>query len=139
MANAQRVEFTGPGIMIISGLIFGFFGFFYADWNTPGLDGDPLLFRQLLGWTLKIAAIAFLLCAGLTFAQPVAGNLVYAVIGVVSAVMFVVVAILDVADKRHGIMAYGPIVLLLFAAWNGYGSWQGIRMVLAARRQAATA
>lgn len=121
-------------VMVLSALIFGFFGFFYVNWNTPGVDGNPVLFRVLLGWTLKGAAVLFLASAALTLFKPPAGNLLYAVTGVVSAALFVVVAVMDVADSQHTFMPYGWVVLLLFAAWNGYGSWSALRAVLAPPR-----
>jgi hypothetical protein len=133
MSNARPAPFAGPAMMIISAVVFGFFGYFAGiNWNTPGLDGDPLLFRQLLGWTLRIATWTFLACGLITFVQPLIGNALYAVAGLISAVLFVVVAIMDIQDQRHGVMAYGPIILIAFALFNGYGSWQGIRAVIAA-------
>ncbi len=124
---------AGPGAMLFSALIFGFFGFFYINWNTRGLQGQVLLFVVLMEWTLKVSAVLFLLSAGLTIARPFLGNLIYGIVGIVGAVLFVVVAIMDVADKQHTIMAYAPVVLFLFAAWNGYGSWSSLRGVLALR------
>ncbi|MHC4128732.1 MAG: hypothetical protein ACYSWT_18300 [Planctomycetota bacterium] len=124
---------AGPAIMILSALIFGYFGFLTYEWSTRGPDGEFILFPALLGWTLKISAILFLAAAGLTFVKAVAGNLLYALTGVVGAGMFVVVAVMDTADQGHTIMPYAPVVLLLFAAWNGYGSWFALRSVLAGR------
>ena len=124
---------AGPGIMLFSALIFGFFGFFYINWNTPGVQGQAVLFRVLLGWTLRVSSVLFFLSAAVTIARPFLGNLIYAIVGIVGAVLFVVVAIMDVADKQHTIMAYAPVVLFLFAAWNGYGSWSSLRGVLALR------
>jgi hypothetical protein len=46
-------QLAGPAIMILSALIFGFFGFAYT-WNTRGTGGEFVLFPALLGWTLKI-------------------------------------------------------------------------------------
>ena len=66
-------------------------------------------------------------------ARPFFGNLVYALVGIVGAVLFVVVAFMDIADKQHTIMAYAPVILFLFAAWNGYGSWSSLRAILAMR------
>ena len=128
--------FAGPVVMLFSAAIFGFFGFFYVDWNSLGVDGQVVLFRVLLGWTLKISACLFLLAGVLAFAKPVMGNLLYALTGVASAGLFVVVAVMDVTDDRHGFMPYGPIVLLVFAAWNGYGSWSALRSILGSREHA---
>ena len=98
-----------------------------------GADGEFILFPALLGWTLKISAVLFVLAAVATMVYQVAGNLVYALTGVTGAGMFVVVAVMDIADTGHTIMPYAPVVLLLFAAWNGYGSWFALRDVLAGR------
>jgi hypothetical protein len=123
-------QLAGPAIMILSALVFGYFGFF-RTWNTRGAGGEFVLFPALLGWTLKISSILFLVAAGLTIVKLVAGNLIYALTGVAGAGMFVVVAVMDIADQGHTIMPYAPVVLVLFAAWNGYGSWLSLRVVLA--------
>jgi hypothetical protein len=135
MPEKER-RLVGPAIMLLSALIFGYFGFFYI-WSTRGADGEFILFPALLGWTLKISAVLFLLAAGLTMIHRGAGNLVYALTGVTGAGMFVVVAVMDTADTGHTIFSptpwLSPLILLLFAAWNGYGSWFALRDVLAGR------
>jgi hypothetical protein len=123
--------------MLVSALIFGYFGFF-RTWSTRGAEGEFVLFPALLGWTLKVSSILFLVAAGLTMMKMVVGNLIYALAGVVGAGMFVVVAVMDIADQGHTIMPYAPVVLVLFAAWNGYGSWLALRAVLAGRASAIT-
>jgi len=112
----------GPGSMLFSAVIFGFFGFFTINWSTPGLNGQPVLFRELLGWTLRVASIMFAVSAVLTLVKPVFGNLVAAMTGVVSAVLFLVVVAMDLADPQHGLFSYSTFILPVFAAWNGYGS-----------------
>ena len=146
MRTSRGGDFAGPGIMLFSALLFGFFGFGYAlglpfgvDWNTPGVDGNPVLFRQMLGWTLKLSAAAFLISALFSFVQPLIANALYSFVGLVGAVLFVIIAVLDVLDTQHGIMVYGPFILLIFAAFNGYGSWQGLRGVLSLRGRRETA
>lgn len=126
---------AGPVIMLISAAIFGYFGFLALNWNTPGVDGQPVFFRVLCGWTLKATAIAFAASVMVTFAAPLAGNLLYALVGLISAVLLVVVAIMDLADTRHTIMPYAPVVLLAFAAWNGWGSYASLRQVAGLRRR----
>ena len=138
--NQDKALFAGPGVMLFSAAIFGFFGFFYIDWSTLGVDLQPVMFRVLLGWTLKISACIFLLSGILAFSKPIVGNLLYALAGVASAGLFVVVAVMDVTDTRHGFLpfgnAFGPVVLLLFAAWNGFGSWSALRSILGSRSHA---
>ena len=134
MTNRAGI-FSGPVGMLFSAAIFGFFGFFYLNWNTPGVNGQVVPFRVLLGWTLKISSILFFVSAGVTLAQPVLGNLLYALVGVIGAGLFIIVAVMDLADPQHMIMPYAPFVLVLFAAWNGYGSWTSLRAVLAVRAE----
>ncbi|MHC5007329.1 MAG: hypothetical protein ACYTGF_08245 [Planctomycetota bacterium] len=125
-------QLAGPAIMLLSALVFGYFGFF-RTWSTRGAGGEFILFPALLGWTLKISSVLFLVSAGLAIVKLVAGNLIYALTGVTGAGMFVVIAVIDIADQGHTIMPYAPVGLVLFAAWNGYGSWVALRAVLAGR------
>ena len=91
----NRGRFTSPILILVSAAIFGFFGFFYADWNKPFPDGQVVLFMVLLGWTLRISAIVFLAAGLLAFVSPIAGNLLYALTGVATAGLFVVVSEMD--------------------------------------------
>ncbi|MHC4219923.1 MAG: hypothetical protein ACYSU7_15885 [Planctomycetota bacterium] len=122
-------QLAGPAIMLLSALIFGYFG---LNMSETAVDGEWVLFFALLTWTLRISAGLFILSAVLTFVVPVFGNLLYALAGVVGAGLFLVVAVMDIADDKYD--ASVPWVLLLvFAAWNGYGSWLALRAVLAGR------
>ncbi len=133
--NQNRARFTSPILILVSAAIFGFFGFFYADWNKPFPDGQVVLFMVLLGWTLKISAVVFLVAGLLAFVSPIAGNLLYALTGVASAGLFVVVAVMDLTDDAHMIMPYAPAVLILFASWNGFASWSALRSIIGSREQ----
>jgi hypothetical protein len=126
---------TGPGMMLLSAAIFGYFGFGMTWIHTSAITGQFLLFVALLDWTLKVTAIAFAVSGILTMLHARAGNMLYSIAGLLSAILFVVVAMLDMADKQH--TAISPIILLIFAAWNGYGAWQGLRMLLASPRAEA--
>jgi len=129
MGNSHHASFAGPGIMIISALIFGYFGF-SPTYSATGVNGQFLVYVPILEWTLKISAVAFALSAVLTFLAPLLGNVLYSIIGLLGAIAFVVVAIMDYMDPQHTVM--NPLILLAFAAFNGYGSWQGIRAVVSA-------
>jgi hypothetical protein len=118
---------SGPGVMLLSAAIFGYFGFSVA-WLTTGNNGEFLLYVAILEWTLKVTAIAFLAAALLAFASPLAGNLVYSVVGLLGALALLVVLVLDIADQQH--TAISPILLIIFIGWNGYGSWMGLRAAL---------
>jgi hypothetical protein len=120
--------------MLLSAGIFGYFGF-STTWLYTGVNGQFLLFVALLDWTLKITAVAFGLAVVLTFILPWLGHAVYAVFGLLGAIMFVVVAILDIMDTQHTAMS--PLLLFIFAAWTGYGSWTGLQEVLSQRAASA--
>ena len=130
MKNQNKAVLNSPILILLSAAMFGFFGFFYLDWNKPFPDGQVVLFMVLLGWTLKISALVFLAAGILAFLSPIAGNLLYALAGVGSAGLFVVVAVMDLTDSAHMIMPYAPAVLLLFAAWNGFASWSALRSII---------
>lgn len=125
---------AGPAIMVLSALIFGYFGFTMTSRAT---DGQFVLFMALLTWTLRISSIVFVLSAALTFVKPILGNLLFSLVGVIGAGLFVVVAIMDVADARY--QSIHPAILLVFAVWNGYGSWVSLRAILSRRRLGAAA
>jgi len=130
--------FAGPVAMLLSAAILGFVGF-SRDWSAPFPDGQVILFMVVLGWTLRITACVFVLSAILAFPKPTAGNLLYSLAGVTSAGLFVVVAVMDVTDTDHMIMPYGVVVLLLFAAWHGFGSWSALRSILGSREHTVAA
>ena len=131
MTHAARPRsFAGPGIMFLSAAIFGFFafgGYFGVgiSWSHT-IAGQFLFYAFLLDWTLKISAVAFLVAAIVTFVRPFFGNLLYSIVGLAGAVSFLVVAFLDWQDKQYttGVPLF---LLLLFAAWNGYGSLVSLR------------
>ena len=125
----DRGLLAGPFIMFVSAAIFGYFGFFIGLTATTAA-GNVVFFFGLLLWTLRITAIGFLLSGLLTITAPLGGNLLYSVIGLLSAAALVLVGILDLADTQHA-AALPPVLAFLFAAWNGYGAWSGLRSVRA--------
>jgi hypothetical protein len=127
---------AGPGVMLLSAAIFGYFGF-GVTWLTTGVNGQYLLFVALFERTLKIGSIAFLISAVLTFVRPLAGNVLYAISSALSAIAMSIVLVLDFLDKQHMVMP--EIVLLIIVLWNIYGAWSSMREVLAARPSSDTA
>ena len=117
--------------MLISAAIFGYFGF-GMTWLTTGVNGQFLPFVAIFEWTLKIGAIAFLASGVITFIQPLAGNALYAVASMLSAIAMAIVLVLDYMDKQHMVMP--EIVLLILVLWNLFGSWSSMREVLAVMR-----
>ena len=55
--------FSGPGVMLISAALFGYFGF-YTSWNTTGITGQFLPFVAIIEWSLKGGAIGFAISGG---------------------------------------------------------------------------
>lgn len=125
---------NGPAIMLLSAAIFAYFGFL-SQWTTHNAGGQLVPAWFALKWTIKGSAVAFAVSALVTFVHRWGGNLLYGVVGVVSAVLLVTVIVLDYVDKQHA-AAISPVFLALFAAWNGYGAWTGLVGVIAARRGA---
>ena len=115
--------------MLVSALIFGYFGFLGTggSWTTP--DGTIVPAWLLLDLTLKATAICFAVSAGLYMAAPLLANMAYCLVSMGSALMFILVAILDWIDPDHAAAA-GPVLLLIFAAWNGYGAISSLQSLL---------
>ena len=57
---------AGPGIMLLSAALFGYFGFAYS-WDPTGVDGQFLPFVVIVEWSLKGGAIGFVIAAVLSF------------------------------------------------------------------------
>lgn len=130
---------VSPFMVFISAAIFGYFGFLYpVNWSTPGVDGQVVLFRVTLGWTLKVSAVAFGITGIVVIVNAMIGNLLYSIIGLISAVLFLLIAMMDLADQQHGIFVGAPFILILFAAWNGYGSFAGLCTVFTSRDDSAS-
>ena len=63
--NRNKGLFAGPGVMLFSAAIFGFFGFYML--RPMNAAGQPILFMVLLTWTLRGAAVLFVVTCGSTF------------------------------------------------------------------------
>jgi len=133
--NQINGRFAGPIVMLFSAAMFGYFGFYVM--KPVSTSGQPILFMVLLTWTLRISAALFLLSALLTVVRPILGNLLYSLVGVVGAGLFVVVVVMDFTDPKN--QTISPILLLLFAAWNGYGSWSALRSILVSKQHVGVA
>ena len=105
-------QLAGPVIMLLSALIFGYFGY---TLKPTASDGQFVLFMALLTWTLRISAGLFVVSAVVTLVLPVIGNLLYALVGIVGAGLFVVVAVMDIADDQYATIH--PVILLIFAVY----------------------
>lgn len=124
---------SGPFIMFLSAAIFGYFGF-GSTWAHKMTTDDPpelLIMVAVLEWTLKASSILFVLAALITMARAFAGNLLYTIVGLLSSLAFVAVAIWDFSTPYMS--GIPPVLLLIFAAWNGYGSWTGLQAMLTMR------
>lgn len=106
--------------MVISALIFAYFGFGTTWAHQSIATGQTLLFVVLLDYTFKGGAILMGLSAGVLLVHHRAGQWLYAITGLLTAVLFVVIALLDWLDTQH--TALNPFLLLIFAAFNGFNA-----------------
>ena len=124
--------------MLISAGIFAYFGFggSWTHQNTVATATQPsqfLVMVAVLKWTLRGGAIAFGVAALLSMMGTIAGPLLYAVAGLLTAILFVVVAIWEWTNPQGYYSGVPAILLLIFAAWNGFGSWTSLKEILASR------
>lgn len=127
----QRPQSTGiasPVIMLLSAAIFGYFGFFIGLTNQ-GPSGEVVFMFTLLLWTLRVGAIAFAASALIAFVQPTAGELMYCLSSLATALGLAAVGVLDIMDQQYA-AAIPPILAFIFAAWNGFSAWAGLQAIL---------
>lgn len=131
MQHRQQYAGTGgPGAMFFSAALFGFFGFYYLNISYYDPSGQFVFFAALIDLTLKISAVAFLLSGVITMFNRMMGNLIYSVIGLIGALAFALGGVLDLLDPNNTIQ---PILILLFAGWNGFSSYSSLRELLIMR------
>jgi len=118
--------------MLVAAGVFAYFGFGTQWLHQSAITGQTLLFVVILDYTLKGAAIGMGASIALSFVHRDLGRVLYAIVGLASAIAFVAVAILDWLDPQHTAMS--PILLLVFAAWNGYGSIASLNALFRERR-----
>ncbi len=117
--------------LLLSVLLFGYFGFFQSWAHERTLEGELLPMVVVLKWTLRISTIAFAIAAILALARRRESHLVAGVTGLLGAIAFAAVAIWDFATPEY--FAGPPTILLaVFALWNGYVSFLSVRTFLAA-------
>lgn len=129
--------------MLISAGLFAYFGFgsswahqYTASTATPPNQWLPMV--AVLEWSLKGGAVAFGLAAAISMAGSMFGPLLYAVTGIISSLAFIAVAIWQWTNSQGYYSGMSPILLVLFAAWNGFGSFSSMRDILAARQGATS-
>jgi hypothetical protein len=117
--------FTSPWMMLISGAIAGYFGFSATYSYTSTITGEFLLFVPLYEWSLKGAAIAFLVAGVIAFVRPVIGEWIYGGSGLLAAAGLLAAGFLDVMDQQH--MVQSPFLTFLFAVIIAIASCASIR------------
>jgi hypothetical protein len=125
--------------MLISAAAFGYFGFGSSWAHQMTTTNPPVLLTMvvLLKWTLRCGAVMFLAAALMSLVHRKLGSAAYAVTGLVTAGVFAVVAIWEWTNPQGYYSGVPAFLLMIFAVWNGYGSWCGIKDVLAIRRRKA--
>jgi hypothetical protein len=118
--------------MLLSAGIFAYFGFGGSWAHQYTTTTPPVLLPMvvLLKWTLRMGAVGFALAAAISLAGSIFGPLLYAVVGLVTAILFVVVGVWEVTNAQGYYSGVPAILLFIFAAWNGYGSWVGLQATL---------
>jgi hypothetical protein len=129
--------------MLISAGLFAYFGFgsswvhqYTAATATPPNQWLPMV--AVLEWSLKGGAVAFGLAAVISMAGSIFGPMLYAATGLITSLAFIAVAIWQWTNPQGYYSGMSPLLLVLFAAWNGFGSYSSLREVLASRRNTAT-
>jgi len=132
-ATPGRTVREDPFGLIISVLLFGYFGFFAGLSTVAALGGPTIPLFAFFLWSLRLCAIGFLIALALHAAKRfLESTLVAGAVGVLSALAFLIAALWDLLDQNYA-LAISPVLLLIFAAWNGYVSWGSLRSVLAAK------
>ena len=119
--------------MLVSAGLFAYFGF-GSNWAHQYTNSTPpvlLPIVVLLKWTMKGGAIVFALAAVLSMVGSLVGPLIYSLAGLVTAMIFVAVGVWEMTNSQGYYSGVPAIVLFIFAAWNGYGSWIGLQEVRA--------
>lgn len=134
-ASAAR---TDVFFMVISALLFAWFGFGtgWAHQYTTTQPPQLLVMVVILKWTLRGGAILFGISAILTMMGSLAGEVLYSLAGLATAVLFIVVAVWAWTNPQGYYSGVPAFLLVIFAVWNGYGSWLGLQAVRSAARPA---
>jgi hypothetical protein len=127
---------TDVFFMVISALLFAWFGFgsSWAHQYTTTQPPQLLLMVVVLKWTLRGGAIAFGLSVILALTGSILGELLYAIAGLATAVLFAIVAIWEWTNPQGYYSGVPAFLLIIFAVWNGYGSWISLRAITVMRR-----
>ncbi len=118
--------------MLISGGIFAYFGFANSWVHQYTSTTPPVLLPMvvLLKWSLRVGAISFGVSALISFSGSILGPLLYAIVGLITAVIFAIVAVWEWTNPNGYYSGVPAILLIIFAVWNGFGSYSGLREVL---------
>ncbi len=65
-------------------------------------------------------------------AGSILGPLLYAVVGLITAIIFAIVAVWEWTNPNGYFSGVPAILLIIFAVWNGFGSYSGLREVIGA-------
>jgi hypothetical protein len=122
--------------MFLSAGIFAYFGFAGGWAHQYTTTTPPVLLPMVvvLKWTLRAGAIGMGLAAILTMGGSIAGPLLYAIVGLLTALAFVTVGIWEMTNSQGYYSGVPAIILFVFAAWNGFNSWMGLKEALNNRR-----
>ncbi|MCP3902147.1 MAG: hypothetical protein GY715_00810 [Planctomycetes bacterium] len=133
MSNGQPAEARSHAFwMLISAGLFAYFGFVmgwahrYTGPQAPQ-PGQLIPMVAVLMWTIRGSAIGFGASWLISLTGSTLGPLLYAVVGLVGAVIFVVVAVWEWTNPQGYFSGIPAILLLIFAVWNGAAAVGGLR------------
>lgn len=117
--------------ILFAAAIYAALGWLLLSWshqyaNPTASQPQPQLLYMvvMLKWTLRGGAIAFAVAGMLALRGTVLGPLLYGIVGVLAALSLATVAVWDLNSQYYS--GLHPALLLLLAAWHGYGSVTGL-------------
>lgn len=112
---------------LLSAAIFGYYGFL-AGLETSDANGVVPLWLGSV-WILRIAAILFASCIGLALLDNAWSEAAYGGAGLLAAAGLLAILVWDQLDTANA-TAFHPLLLLVFAIWNGFASVSTLRAAL---------
>ncbi|MFZ9880704.1 MAG: hypothetical protein ACO3QC_04810 [Phycisphaerales bacterium] len=117
-----ELDVLGPAL---TAAVFGYFGFI-AGLATTGNDGETVPLYTAFVWSMRVVALGALVAVLLALSGNRRAAPLYLAIMVLTTVCPLGCAIWDLADTTYN-LASPPILLIVFAIWNGYCAFGAAR------------
>ncbi|MCE2882072.1 MAG: hypothetical protein LW636_06920 [Planctomycetaceae bacterium] len=119
--NAE-LDVLGPAL---TAAVFGYFGFI-AGLATTGNDGEMVPLYAVFVWSMRVVALGALASVLLALSGSRKTAPLYLAIMALAAASSLGCAAWDLADTTYN-LACPPILLIVFAIWNGYCAFGAAR------------